>query len=176
MDETGWYLDRIDTPVHAIPYVYLEEGESLAGLDLRLAGANAVIDDPGFVPLCLYSFFNYPDGLVRTSPRELARFLIAHMGDGSFEGARILSSDSVASIWVEQPGVVGIHEDLVQGLTWVQVTFEDFGPVWGHTGGDPGITTSMLFSKEKNMGVIVFANSNTRLLGTITQRLLQAAR
>jgi len=66
MDGTGWRLDAIDTANHATPHVYV--GEGLPPRDGLAKGETHY----GYQPLCLYSFPNYPDGLIRTSARDLA--------------------------------------------------------------------------------------------------------
>ena len=44
---------------------------------------------------CLYSFPNYPDGLVRTSVRELSLYLSAMMNKGALNGKKILKKETV---------------------------------------------------------------------------------
>jgi CubicO group peptidase (beta-lactamase class C family) len=52
---------------------------------------------PGtLVPRCLYSFANYPDGSLRTSANELARFLAAYLAQGRAYGSRLLKPETLA--------------------------------------------------------------------------------
>ena len=60
MNNSAWFLSEIDTQNHITPY-----------RDQK--------------PLELYSFPNYPDGLMRTSVRELSYFLLAIMNGGEYK-------------------------------------------------------------------------------------------
>jgi hypothetical protein len=44
-----------------------------------------------------------------------------------------------------------------QGLCWHKSQFES---MWGHGGADPGVQTKMFFNPDRNIGVIIFQNSN----------------
>lgn len=146
MKHTGWYLRSIEAARHAIPY-----GTSV---DPRLpsssSGSTQVRDDPYFEH-CLYSFPNYPDGLLRTSVTDLSRFLRAYMGNGESLSVRILDDFTVDTMLTES------HNG--QGLCWRK--FESLhtdSTIWGHTGSDPGVRTSMAFSRNGKTGAIVFSN------------------
>jgi len=173
MLESGWYLSNLDPSRHATPYAWIEAGNTLDNVLFAEAGGR-LLDEAEFVPFCLYSFFNIPDGLVRTSVHQLANFLIAHMQGGEFEGRRILAKSTVEEILSPQLADSMIEGDrYIQGLTWRKQSF-DFGEVWGHSGADPGVRTHMMFSTGKGRGVILFANSSANLDG-ILDRLFDEA-
>jgi len=80
MDETGWFLSEVEHSHHAIPYSVAPndfrqaDGQELNGL-LPASTETLELLSPGDrFPHCLYSFPNYPDGLMRTSVRQLANF------------------------------------------------------------------------------------------------------
>ncbi|RLD57136.1 MAG: serine hydrolase, partial [Bacteroidetes bacterium] len=58
MKQSGWFIHEIDSSKHITPYEFTAQENQ---------------------PLELYSFPNYPDGLLRTSVRELSYFLLAIM-------------------------------------------------------------------------------------------------
>jgi len=157
MASSGWYLDAVDLERHATPYAWVSAGETLDNSLFGERNGETVTED-GFVPFCLYSFYNLSDGLVRTSVLDLSRFLLAHMNHGELEGERILRDDTIEEIFQRQldPERLDAWEG-EQGLTWRRRNLVD-GPAWEHSGADPGVRTRMLFSPDEGIGVIVFAN------------------
>jgi CubicO group peptidase (beta-lactamase class C family) len=176
MDETGWYLADIEPARHATPYAWIEPGDTLDN-PLFAERNGEFIEDGGFVAFCPYSFFNIPDGLVRTSVEQLTRFGAAWLGGGEFSGARVLDSATVAETLSPQVEAALVGTDrFAQGLAWRQRLDLEFGVVWSHSGGDPGVRTILLFSPEEGRGVAVFANRAARV-GPIVERLwLEATR
>lgn len=174
MDQTGWFLSEIETSNHAIPYTLLpddfelSEGQTLNTL-LPAAGATLESLRPGtHFPHCLYSFPNYPDGLVRTSVRELARFLMAYINGGILDAAGILRGETVRMMLS--------NRHFGRALCWDEIP-RNGETMWGHGGGDPGIATRMAFRPDDGVGVIMFFNFDGRLSrpGEIFGRLLQEA-
>src|SRR5690606_21055795 len=104
------------------------------------------------IPLCLYSFPNYPDGLLRTNVEELSYFLRAIMNEGVFNNHQLLKKSTIDNMLSFQ-----VEGNSSQGLCWRQ---SDFESLWGHSGGDPGVSTKMYFSRETDIGIIIFQNNN----------------
>ncbi len=156
MNETGWYLADLDTSRHAVPYSSVPEDFEIPedtefNSMLPAAGLTpADLQPGGHAPHCLYSFFNYPDGLVRTSVSELSRFLRAYILGGSFESTRILRQETVAMMLS--------NEHFGRALCWSPRERNNGDVLWGHGGGDPGISTYMGFHADTGVGVIVFYN------------------
>ena len=174
MAQTSWYLKEIDTAIHAVPYDHLKSGAEIENPLLEGVRAGDAAARTGHFANCLYSFYNYPDGLLRTSVRQLSRFLLAHMNGGVYEEARILRPETVEAIWETQFDRDRLGRKGYQGLTWYAREFETMGLIWGHSGGDPGISTYMLFRPADGVGVIVFANLATGL-GQVAERLFEIA-
>lgn len=140
MENTGWFLSEVDTGKMAIPY------------------------DKSGNAYPLYGFPTYPDGCLKTSSADYARFIMAMINAGEYGGARILNEETVAEMLRAQ------YPELsdIQGLTWnlkapeeLQVDCGD-RLVPGHTGGDPGITTVAFFSPEEKKGLVLFINGEMR--------------
>ncbi len=165
MKHTSWYLKDLDLARHALPYTYLPPGKSRRVL---LEGGETLkkMEEGGFYPNCLYSFFNYPDGLIRTSVFQLARFLSAYINKGIYKGARILKQTTVETMLS--------RDHFERGLCWSERLWSDDENMWGHGGGDPGISTTMQFLSQSGIGVIVFANTSTGL-SNVQNRLFQEA-
>ena len=160
MVNTGWLLSEIDTSKHIKPYMHVtKENRNYMLKKKKLFPNEFDFREGNLVECCLYSFPNYPDGLVRTSIRELSYYLTAIMNGGILNNTRILKKESVDKMLTLQ-----IEGNNSQGLTWYSTTFETSNEevtLWGHNGGDPGISTNMYFHPTKNIGFITFQNNST---------------
>ncbi len=140
MENTGWFLSEVDTGMMAFPY------------------------DKNGNAYPLYGFPTYPDGCLKTSSADYARFMMAMINNGKYDDARILREDTVAEM------LRAHYPDLsdVQGLTWNLKAPEelrvDCGDQFipGHTGGDPGIITVAFFSQAEKRGLVLFINGEIR--------------
>ena len=154
MKDTRWKIG--DVLQHAVPYSYLGENVKLnkkTMLEDSLFADSVKESDivkGAVIPHCLYSFYNYPDGLLRTSANELALFLRAYISGGQLNGERILKEDTVKEILSEQ------HEG--QGLGWTIGASSSGERFFEHGGGDPGVSTFAGFRERDQSGVIVLFN------------------
>lgn len=141
MSSTGWSPGDVDLARHTTHYV------SHNGMAL---------------PIPLYINTTYPDGGVRTSVNDLARFFIALLNDGVHRGTRILDAESVRELRRFQfndenrPSNYPASEGN-SGLFW---RTKRNGALLGHGGNDPGIATEMLTDPDGRIGVIVFSNTS----------------
>jgi len=153
MIRSRFLLAGMAREMHATPYDYVEDGD-VATVELVDPAWSA---SPGskeiYVPHCLYSFVTMPDGLARTTAAELARFLMAYIHGGTLEGSKILQVKSIKKILSDQHIQYSEPSKLIQGLTW----YNDDG-IWGHGGGDPGVSTYMGFRPADGRGVVMLAN------------------
>lgn len=140
MSATGWFLSEIDRTRHARLYD---------------TSRGAPVEVP------LYGLTTYPDGGMRTSVADLSRLFLALLGDGSVDGARVLSPASVAELRRLQytaenrPSNVRLEEKN-SGIFWS--TKRDVTLV-GHGGSDPGIQAEMLAEPSLRVGVILLSNT-----------------
>jgi len=142
MTNSGWFISEIDETNHAIPYTYV---------NLLQKDNDQRINNN--VPHCLYSFANYPDGLLRTSVEDLSHYLLAIMNGGLYGNEQILRHSTIEDMLTLQ-----IEGNSHQGLCWAQYGSES---LWGHGGSDPGVRTNVSFNPETKIGAIVFMNNNT---------------
>ena len=174
MKNTGWFLNEIDTKKHIKPYAYVtQENRNDLLENKRLFPQETEFKVGSFVENCLYSFPNYPDGLVRTSVRELSLYLTAMINGGELNGARILEKETVDKMLSLQ-----IKGNNSQGLCWHTDEIESTSgriTLWGHTGGDPGITTYLFFHPIAKIGVITFQNNATGGTFEIVKKLYLTA-
>ena len=177
MSDTSWYLRDIDTKRHAIPYSYVSDGEirgpDWGGTEQGVVGGNGVpLVSNGYAANCLYNHPNFPDGFLRTSVHQLAKYQIAYLNGGSFGGRRILSEESIREMLTLQIPITD-NEESVQGLVWWSREMPNGERVWQHSGGDPGINTLFYFHPLSGRGVIVFANTWGAGLGEVGERLFE---
>jgi CubicO group peptidase (beta-lactamase class C family) len=157
MNQSGWMLSDIDLLNHAVPYALPEMPQEWRAL----LGVEPAVDNSEPAPLCLYSFPNYPDGLVRTSARQLAFFAAAFSGKGERLGYPVLQQKTVERCFTRELVVEAEgRESRIQGLTWGGRIHASSGLLtWGHDGGDPGVNTRLRL-REDGAAITILANSN----------------
>jgi CubicO group peptidase (beta-lactamase class C family) len=146
MNNTGWYLSEVNLENHIVPYKYLFDKHLIKGFNSQSKKENNKN-----IPLCFYSFPNYPDGLLKTSVHDLSNFLIAIMNNNKFNDSQILKESTIKEMLTRQ------ESNDYQGLCWGTWAMKS---LWGHSGGDPGIRTHMHFDPDAKIGVITFRNND----------------
>jgi len=120
-----------------------------------------------------YGFPDYPDGSLRTSARQLARFMMAHMNGGSLGGVQLLAPGTAGLMrHVQLPSVA---KD--QGLAFYWQFVGDL-PAVGHNGGDQGVQTEFWMRPwDEETGVIVLTNGDSggAQVKAILERLFREA-
>jgi CubicO group peptidase (beta-lactamase class C family) len=107
-----------------------------------------------YVPIGHYGYTDYPDGQLRSTARDLADFLLMYIQEGQ-------SVMSPATIQLLTPS------DFSDGLTWWNNDYNLPGyPIWGHDGGDQGVTAVMGFNPVDSIGVIILTNGEGDLFST----------
>jgi CubicO group peptidase (beta-lactamase class C family) len=153
MTNTSWFVANIDKTRHATPYAYVSKGKidspNWGGIELGLLnGEQPPADFEGLYADCIYDHPNFADGFLRTSVVELAKFQMMLIANGTFNGRRVLEEKTVRQMFSGH-GITWHEKELPGGLT-----------VWGHGGGDPGISTLFDFQPDTGNGVIIFANTH----------------
>ena len=138
MEKTAWHMADLDSNEVARPYSY---------------------SNGNFVANPHYGFADYPDGQLRSSSLDLANFMIAFLNGGTLGGNTILTPSSVNEMWTEQ--IPSIQN--TQGLNWYKELLYYSGGeayLWGHNGGEMGVSTDMYVDPELNIGVCVLSNGS----------------
>jgi CubicO group peptidase (beta-lactamase class C family) len=134
MDHTAWYYKDVDADMMAVPYGY-----------------NNLLRQPKRIGF--YGYPTYPDGALKTTVKEYARFLSVFINEGkTFEGKIFLKPETVKEMLAPHR-FAGMDANLSVGLAW---HLED--DVYMHDGGDPGISTFTYFDPNTNQGIIYFSN------------------
>ena len=153
MDRSGWFLDDIDLSTHAALYSRIPADRSAFDAmefvpEERERAASAA---PGTLfRHCLYAHPTYPDGFLRTSVRELGRFLALYSGAGEAGGRRILRAETIETILS--------NDHFGRALCWQGGPRENGTILWHHGGADPGVRTIMTFDPARRLGILLLSN------------------
>jgi CubicO group peptidase (beta-lactamase class C family) len=152
LGHTSWHLDDFAADALATPYAW---------------------DGARYVPYEQYTFADYPDGGLRATAHDLARFLAAIAGGGAIDGRRILREDTVASMLAVQLPAIAPR----QGLAFYHV--DAGGKDWvGHIGMERGAATEMFFRPSDGLGFVMLMNgefpSDLQPIADIEQALVRA--
>ena len=140
MANTGWFLsDFADLSQIAQPYVR------------------------GNKPFSHYGYPTWPDGQLRTSANDLARFLAMVMNGGELDGVRILAPETVEQLLTKQT-FAGLSEQSGQGIFWEYTK----GGLVGHNGGDLGVFAMMYFNPDTNLGAVMLTNATPHAKNSIS--------
>jgi CubicO group peptidase (beta-lactamase class C family) len=154
MYNTSFNLSELDIDNVAIPYHY-NNGEYLQINELEYLLGRYTPPDKYWRIRC------YAAGGLYTTVSDLSHFFIAHMNGGVWNDIRILKEDTVDEMHrIQSPG--NIDHSYFYGLAWLfqnQVGFNV--TLSGHTGGNYGVSTVMLYFPDENVGIIYFTNGGT---------------
>ncbi len=135
MHETSYFLANLDSMHVAMPFYW-----------------NGNV----YVSYGHFGYSDYPSGQLRTSAPQLLQFLTSYMQWGTYLGNTVLDSATVAMM--TQPQIPAI--DPTQGLIWYSINLGG-RQLWGHGGGDAGVSTEMYMCREENSGVVILTNGET---------------
>ncbi|OPY57962.1 MAG: putative penicillin-binding protein PbpX [Pelotomaculum sp. PtaU1.Bin035] len=109
--------------------------------------------------LPLGNYYIGPAGGVRASVTDLAKFMIAHMNGGVYNGVRILNKDTVDLMHQIQWSGNGLGGFFRQMGLFFHITGELAGRrLVGHAGEAYGLLSDMYFDPAENCGVIFVTN------------------
>ncbi|MEP7008416.1 MAG: serine hydrolase domain-containing protein [Sphingomonas bacterium] len=169
MASSAFRLDAVDRRRESVPYEMLADDfkpGSLSEPELRLARYPERDFTPkpgGPFPFCGYSFATAPDGLLRTSVRDLAQFVLAWID----KGTRVMPGGKVARIVSAETSAMAlspIHYERALGWDFVPRYFGTQDPIpggrlIGHNGSDPGIGAVVVFRPEDRSGFLMIFNA-----------------
>ena len=139
MTNTAWRLDEISQTI-VQPYNYTN-------------GQFEAIDH--------YTFTDYPNGGLRSTGRDLFKFISAFVQGGNSNNHQLLDSETIDEMITPQiPSIdneVGLHLFLMNAEN----------NLWGHDGGEQGAATIMAFNPTTKIGAIILANQGDAELDEI---------
>ncbi|MCP4418046.1 MAG: beta-lactamase family protein [Chloroflexi bacterium] len=172
MENSGWHLSDFENQADiAVPYNFgvwpwVYGAEVSYGISYNNDDENSLFGRHG---LEQYGSPSYPDGGLRSSVNDAARFLAAMMSGGEFDGVRILDEATITTMFEPQFGPLEKDfETDEQALFWV---YDD--GLLGHSGGDPGTLSILFFDPETKVGGVILMNRGADLMAVaVRQRVL----
>jgi CubicO group peptidase (beta-lactamase class C family) len=109
------------------------------------------------VPYDHYGFADYPNGQLRSTVLDLGNFMIAYLNGGTLGSNTILNPATVNEMLSPQIPLL----DTTQGLNWYRTKLYHSGGetmLWGHGGGEKGVSTNLYLDPQNNIGICVLTN------------------
>jgi CubicO group peptidase (beta-lactamase class C family) len=126
---------------------------SYAYSDLEMEKVARLYSD-NYTVIGYYRQLHFPAHSLKSSVEDFSHFMIAYMNGGQYGTSRILSEKKVAEILTMQNPASGLC------LLWDC----DLGNWYGHSGGEPGISTRAEFQRDARVGVLIFSNTRNKLV------------
>ncbi|MDC0257224.1 beta-lactamase family protein [Crocinitomicaceae bacterium] len=136
MEKTAWHFSDFDSSHVARPYSF---------------------QNGNYVAYPHYGFADYPDGQLRSNVIDLGNFMIAYLNGGTLGSNSILNNASINEMLSAQVPSL----DPTQGLNWYQEELFYSGGsamLWGHNGGENGVSTDLYIDPINNIGICVLTN------------------
>jgi len=130
MNETFWRLDEI-TQTIVQPYNYKNRE---------------------YEAINHYTFTDYPNGGLRSTSRDLFKFLKAFTHNGISNNHPLLDATTVQAMIT--PQIPKLDKEMGLHLFLMNPT----NSLWGHDGGEQGVATIMAFNPNNKVGAIILTN------------------
>jgi CubicO group peptidase (beta-lactamase class C family) len=106
-----------------------------------------------------------PAGSINSSINDMSRYLIFQLGDGTYDGKRMVSQNNLKLVHTGQTAMTGLPEFFTQNglgpmayaMGWVDTTYRGHHMVW-HNGGIDGFYSLLTMLPEDKIGVVVLSN------------------
>jgi hypothetical protein len=106
-----------------------------------------------------------PAGSINSSINDMSRYLIFQLGDGTYNGKRIVSQNNLKLVHTGQTAMGGLPEFFTQNglgpmsyaMGWVDTTYRGHHMVW-HNGGIDGFYSLLTMLPEDRIGVVILSN------------------
>lgn len=108
--------------------------------------------DEDLEPIEHYTFTDYPNGGLRTTAEDLFKLLSAYANDGKYKGYKLLSKSTVDEMLSQQISNI----DPSMGLHFFRLNKKN--NLWGHDGGEEGVSTIMAFNPDNGIGAVILTN------------------
>lgn len=149
MENTSWNLDDLDLEKIALPY---EDSETTKGH---------------------YECPDYPNGMLRSTIEDMAKFLIMFINNGEYKGTRILKKETAELMKEVHFENKDGGDKSRTGLAWYYQDYGEGEVYLGHTGVEEGVTTSMFYNVESGVGVLIFSNMSEAEISDIEDHIFQ---
>jgi len=99
-----------------------------------------------------YGYPTYPDGLMRSSADDMARYAAMVLGDGALDGVEVLPAARVDEMLTVDRSIDAGSES--QAVVWVSQRLNGH-TVFGHNGGDYGSFTELWMDRDRGAGALL---------------------
>ena len=148
MRETAWFVRDLPGKTVAMPHRWAR--------------------DTGVVATGQNGYPDWPAGTLRSSIRDLARFLAVYVQGGTHNGKAVIPARTISTM---------APDDHHLGfLTWFLEATANREILYGHEGGDTGVRTYMAFTHRGKRGVIVLTNGEAGVKGLAEEVAARFAR
>ncbi|MFV1983114.1 MAG: serine hydrolase domain-containing protein [Thiohalomonadales bacterium] len=156
MRDTSWLLSDLDPSNIAIPYEWDNVNKKM-------------------VPYPIYSLSTWPDGGLRSSVNDLAKYLMMVSNGGKFEDTRILQEQSIKTmlaptVIANDPTVITNEEAI--GVFWRTITLPSGRILIGHDGSDYGAISDIEFDPALKTGITLIMNGVAELDNKLLPRFV----
>jgi CubicO group peptidase (beta-lactamase class C family) len=106
-----------------------------------------------------------PAGSINSSANEMSHYALLHLGDGTYNGKRIVSQANLKLVHTGQTAITQLPDFFSQNglgpmayaMGWVDTTFRGHHMVW-HNGGIDGFHSLLTLLPEDKLGVVLLSN------------------
>ncbi len=106
-----------------------------------------------------------PAGSINSSINDMSRYLVFQLGDGTYNGKRIVSQNNLRLVHTGQTAMGSVPEFFTQNglgpmtyaMGWVDTTYRGHHMVW-HNGGIDGFYSLLTMLPEDKIGVVILSN------------------
>lgn len=99
-----------------------------------------------------YTFADYPNGALRSTARDMVKFLSALAQEGFSNNHQLLETNTVTEMLTPQ------IPDIDPSMGLMIYMLDESTNLWGHNGGEQGVATEVGFNPSNKIGAIVLAN------------------
>lgn len=108
-----------------------------------------------------YTFTDYPNGGLRSTGRDMSKFLSAFVQEGTANNYELLSATTINAMIT--PQIPALDNEM--GLHLFRL--DAANNLWGHDGGEEGVATIMAFNPTTKIGAIILTNQGEADLDAI---------
>ncbi len=117
-----------------------------------------------------YTFPDYPNGGLRTTPTDLTKFMRMLINNGTHNNVQVLLPQTVNLMQQRTSSISTLIGTLNFGLGLYYFDFKD-KELYGHGGDELGTSTQMVFDATSKVGVVVFTNTTNPKIDLIISSL-----
>lgn len=155
------YTDYIQNHIFApLDMRHSYTSQAMAKQDGLAVGHRYWFTLPSAMPNLAIPQGSLPTGGLISSAEDMAHYLIAHLNEGRYGDARILSPEGIAELHRGETAAIEMGVDMGQyGMGWFITNVDQTRTVW-HTGNLPDFSSYMALLPEQKKGLVLLVNTD----------------